>query len=69
MVGAVCQFRGVYAASILFSFTGVVLHVLARAQLFTQLAFHTIGFVNWLFTQLALSTFYERKYKIVSHTP
>ena len=47
MVGAVCQFRGVYAASIiLFSFTGVVPHVLARAQLFTQ---------------LALSTFYERK--------
>ena len=34
----------------------------------TRTAFHTIGVVNWPFTQLALSTFYERKYKIVSHT-
>jgi hypothetical protein len=34
-VGAACQFRGVYAASILFPFAGVVPHVLARAQLFT----------------------------------
>jgi hypothetical protein len=47
-VGAACQFRGVYAASILFSFTGVVPHVLACAQLFTQ---------------LALSTFYETQTK------
>jgi hypothetical protein len=34
----------------------------------TRTAFHTLGVVNWPFTQLALSTFYERKYKIVSHT-
>jgi hypothetical protein len=42
------SFGGVYDASILFSFTCVVPHVLARAQLFTQ---------------LALSTFYETQIK------